>query len=233
MSALTRTRRRSGLNRETRQVVLDFVRRNTTFRGLDLDRLHDGEQRELAQLVHAATVPSGGTNFSQLDKKQRHAYERLTEKLAGQPGAFKAERNANDLRTRASALARRAAKPIRPKPEREVAFLEQIGDHLARNILHAEHAAALAVIVPQLLSGQTYAPGARIEMGEGDAATLVVDKRFGLIGLDRDPKGMLSGGWQDAVRHLSRNGYLRLEESGPEFKIQLGSRTRRALWGTS
>jgi hypothetical protein len=226
-------RRRGGVNAATKEAAETFIRRQTTFRDPDLDRLDDGEQRELVEVIGKATdgIPNG-SNFSRLSAKEKARYEQLVEKAAGAPGAFAAERDAAALRGRVAALARRAAKAARPKAGGEAALFEVIGDHLAGNILHAEHVACLAVILAQLQTGKTFAPEARLE-GGGDDAILVVHDRFGLVGADRDEYGLIAGRWRDAVQHLHRNGYLALSKQGPEWRIGIGSRTRRALWGRS
>ena len=223
------TRRRGGVNRDTKQATENFIKRQTTFTGVDLDRLEDDEQRDLVALIDKATRDIlGGSNLSRLSAKETRRYETLVEKTAGQHGAFAAERDAAALRDKARALARRATRTARPKQGGEASLFETVGDHLARNILHAEHVACLGIVLAQLLDGKTLAPEARIE-GGGDDVTLVVHDRFGLIGADRDQHDLVAGRWRDAVQHLHRNNYVTLTKQGPEWRIGLSPRTLKAL----
>jgi hypothetical protein len=226
MSALTR-RRRGGIDRDTKRMIEDSIRRTTVFPSVDLKRLSDDEQHELAQLFHEASAPGGGTNFRQLSDKQRRAWEDLVEKTAGQPGAFAAERNANDLRTKAAALARRAARAAVPTPKREQAFLGLLGQDLRYGTIDIEDVAALIAVLAALFDGDGLAPGSSVSGGD-----LLVDRRFGLAPASRDEDGFLAR-WESSLKWLSEAEYLAVERNGANYSIRVGTKTREALWGSS
>jgi hypothetical protein len=168
-----------------------------------------------------------------LSDKEVGRYERLVEKSAGLPrGQFRRDRDEVALRGKAATLARRIARPSRPKPGAEAGLFELLGRDLAEGTLWAEHVLVLAVVLAQLLRAEPLAPGARVE-GEGENVTLVVDRRFGILGVDHDPEAELLSRWIEPLEHLSVNDLLDVDRDGPEYRIRIGSRTRRALWGQS
>jgi hypothetical protein len=234
MSALTR-RRRGGVSSDTREATETFIRRrHATLRGVDLGRLDDGEQAELVGLIQKATADiTSGHNFGRLTGKETGRYERLVEKSAALPvGQFKRDRDEVALRGKAATLARRIARPSHPRAGAEAGLFELLGRDLAEGTLWAEHVLVLAVVLAQLLRAEPLAPGARVE-GEGENVTLVADRRYGILGVDHDPEAGLLTRWIEPLEHLAVNDLLDVERHGGEFRIGLGSRTRRALWGTS
>lgn len=235
MTGLTETvrrRRTGGIDRATKTATQNFIRRVTTFSDVDLDRLDGDEQARLVQVVNKATHDLHGHNWERLSSKERKVWETLAEKAAGRPGAFKAERDAASLGERAAALARRAARPKAAKPGGESGLFELLGDYLARNILHAEHVLVFTVVLAQLVRAEPLAPLSRIE-GEGENVTLVADRKYGVLGVDHNPEAELLTRWIEPLEHLAVNNLLDVERDGPTYRIKIGSRTRRALWGPS
>jgi hypothetical protein len=233
VSETVRRRRRGGINRDTKTATETFIRRrHTTLRDVNLERLDDGEQAELVGLIQKATADiTSGHNFGRLTRKESGRYERLVEKSAAlPPGQFRQDRDAVAIRDKAVTLARRIAMPSRPRSGGEAGLFELLGRDLAEGTLWAEHVLVLAVVLAQLLRAEPLAPQARIE-GEGENVTLVADRRYGVLGVDHDPEAELLARWIEPLEHLSVNDLLDVDRDGAEYRIKIGSRTRRALWG--
>jgi hypothetical protein len=198
---------------------------------LDVERLGEGARADLVALVEKARAGDGrGRNLEQLTPKEQKRLERLLERLAGLPARhFERGRDVEKLHQRVAALARRAAKPIRPGLGREAGLFELLGRDLSEGTLWAEHVLVLTVVLAQLLRAEPLAPQARIE-GEGLDVTLVADRRYGVLGVDHDPEAELLARWIEPLEHLAVNQLLDVDRDGAEYRIKMGGRVRAALW---
>jgi hypothetical protein len=86
----------------------------------------------------------------------------------------------------------------------------------------------LALILVAFQSGRPLNRAAgRIEQ-TADGPVLLVDRSFGLIGADADPKGRFAS-WLKALDQLERNAWIAVRHNGNEMRISLGSRAKRAM----
>jgi hypothetical protein len=222
-------RRRGAISRDTKEATSVFVKRNTALSGIDLDRLDESELVDLVGLV--AKVSDGipnGHNFSRFSRKEQRQYEGLLEKAAGLArGTFAAERDAAVLRGKAESLARRARRVAIPTAERERSFLGRLGEDLRAGHIHAVDLCLLAAVAGALFNGEGFAPGSSIS-GSGDSLALTVDRRFGIVGADRDDDGLLAR-WEESLEWLGTRQYLDVRRDGPSYSIRLGPSTLKAL----
>jgi hypothetical protein len=218
-------RRRRGVSTSARESAELFLKQR--HHGVDIDRLDDDQVRELLDLIDKVKV-DGGVNFKVLGRKERRRYEQLVERAALlAPGAFQRERDEVALRSKAATLAKRAARLAVPTPQREQAFLGQLGEDLREGAIDIEDIAVLIAVLGSLFEGEGSAPGSSVSGGE-----LIVDRRYGVAPASRDENGFLSR-WEPSLQWLGEAGYLAVERSGPNYSIRVGAKTRAALWEES
>jgi hypothetical protein len=198
--------------------VADEIIRETggiRFGGLRVkaDRLSNGEQHRLAALTRKAR-----------DESERLEWEGLIERAAAEEGVFQRAREMDAARRELADLAKQARGPsLRLRPAQELGLFREINAQLAGGYLFASHVAVLAVVMSAIASGETTAPGGRVE-----GATVIVNRNYGLLPVHRDEHGTL-GAWESLLGHLQANAWVEVRRSGFEVRISLGSRSRRAL----
>jgi len=236
MPTLTpRSRRPRGTDavvRSRRQATLTELGRLSGWaRDVDFDKLSEREERDFVELT-------AGRAKGELDEKQTSRWKRLLAKSTGRkPDAIEKAEQEKETMARFAELARRAGMPRRQvdlHPQGAVvlppAVFQQFRHDGNRSALCFEHAGFLVWLVAQLENMEALNPRGRIE-GEGDHACLVVERTIG-PGQRFDAWERLAGGWLDVAKHLEKNRWLRLEQSGQTLRIYRGPRllsaTRRA-----
>jgi hypothetical protein len=193
------------------------------------DRLDDDEARELVELSEKC-VAGWGVDWTKLGRKDRARWEALVEQAGALgDGFFQRMRDEAKLRSEIGELAREAAKPAAPSVREQERLIALLHAHVRDGILHLDRLAVLVYVLGQLLMAEPIAPGSRLENG-GDQITLVLRRDLGL-GYAHDPLGRFPK-WTDAVKQLTRVGWLASESNGNELRVRLGPRALRALGRT-
>jgi hypothetical protein len=203
----------------------------------DIDVLSDEEQRDLLDLVKKASKsdqpevdafnPEGA-----LGKRDLARLEKLVERSAGQPGAFKKGRDLEAVRAEARQIVKEslAATPSRQEQARFFAEItkQTQGGNGRGPCLYAEHVGVLTVLLAALFAGEMppRVLSARVEPGD-DGPVIVWTRHYPLFG---DVDGEVSGKMYETLSHLQKNGWVVLS-GRQEVRISMGPRARRVFAG--
>ena len=230
-----RTRQQAPLLPEQLTWIRGKLSQWTTLTPLDLARLSSAEQRDLLQLVKDASAGSGnGADCFNPDLlgRSRAKLERLTEKAADRPGAFKKGRESAALRAQLDEIAAEALKPA-PRPRFEEAGsvtlpAQWVTDFMARDVLWVSHVGLLVTLLAWFENAQVppRVSGAAFERDPDGALVLLVDSIA--IGF-----GAVTGGdglpcWKREFDHLVLNKFFEVEKNGRHWRVKLGSRSLNA-----
>jgi hypothetical protein len=224
--------------REELAFARDQVSRCLTVR-IDTRVLDEKEQRQLVGLVRKASAGGEGGigwNVLILDKGERKTLERLVEKAAGLGEGFYAEqRRQAEWKDTLAQMAQRAMRPPRKPallPSGSVVFGADLWAQLTHEggtILGFEECGVLLVAAAALENAGSLGPHSRIELEDGEPV-LVLHASFGFgVKLDLDQR--LNSAWVRALDQVAAAGWLRVEKTGHEIRVQRGVRLKRAADG--
>lgn len=215
-----------------------------TFNGSpDFDQLDSGEQRDLAQLLDAATPRESGEavegrrspTLSLLSRRDRKKVEKLAERVLGRKvGSIENERADAAAEAELERLRLEAQRPPARNLRVEQGTIqlpkEWVTTFIEQNVLQPAHLALLVVLHSMIESQTTFGtPRASFENG---GQTLVLDRHFGPFPAGRDDDHVFAG-WTKQLEHLRQNEFFAVENRGREIRIRYGNRISRLVRDTN
>jgi hypothetical protein len=161
-----------------------------------------------------------------LGKRDRGKLERLVEKGARAPNAFKESRADAAFRAEVAEIARDAMKPERrPKWEQPGAVVLPRAwcfDFVRDGVLWVDHIGLLVVLLAWFENAELppRLSGAYFEQEDGDLVLVVDSVAFGLGAVSEE----CVPGWKRTFDHLVVNNFFTADKRGREWRIKLGSR---------
>jgi len=228
-----RPRRRSNVMPERLTWAKAKLGRWTTL-APDFGKLDDDEVLDVLDLVKKASATDNPEvdrfDPDLLGKRDRWKLERLVEKAADKPGAFKEAREQEAFKAEVAEITR-SALATNPTREQEGRFFAEVIKQLRYKdgpCLHAEDVGVLTLTLASLFVGEMppTSLSARVERGQDGQAEIHWRKGYPLFGA---VDGELAGKMKASLEQLERNGWVSLTPSGQETRIGMGPRARRVF----
>jgi hypothetical protein len=198
---------------------------------VDFDRLDEGEQRRVLELLGKGSEGRPRSwSWARLSNREARDLERLIEKGADAEGAFENDRRAAEIRRLAAEAHREAVRrPLRRSEEH--GFFAEVARCVELGWLSAPDVGLLALVVTSMVAGRPLGrSGGRVERLDGETV-LVVNATMGPFGGDFDGEGQLSARWRQSLDHLELNEWFRVAKVGSQWTVAPGRRLQAAMEG--